>query len=178
MSKLLLVAKHEYRKNVRRRGFVLGTLGIPLLIVAIMAISILLALGGENRSPLGYVDETSLLSVAPRDQAQDDIELRAFPNEATARAALEAKEIQGFYVVPTDYLDTRKVILYYWDDRPGSTAREQFDAFLRSSLVAGLPEDVQQRILNGFELTLRSADGQRQIRSDEGINLLDRKSVV
>ena len=172
MAKMWLMARHEYLKNVRRRGFVLGTLGIPLFIILIMGVSILVAVGGENKLPLGYVDQSGVLAAQVPATGPNDIELRSFRDQAAARAALEAGDIQGYYVIPSDYLETKKVSLYYWNERPNSTARNQFDAFLRANLVAGLPAEVRQRVLDGSELTLRSADGQRQIRSDEGINLL------
>ncbi len=172
MHKLWLVVKHEYLKNVRRRTFVLGTLGIPLLIVAIMAISILVAIGGQDERPLGYVDEAGVISLPASADADHGVDLRAFSDETAARSALEAGAIQAFYVLPSDYLTSQTMLLYYWDDRPRSEARDAFDDFLRANLVAALPDAVRQRLLDGSHLTLRSADGRHEVSSDTGINLV------
>jgi ABC-2 type transport system permease protein len=61
MHKSFLVAKHEYLKMVRKRSFLLSTLGVPLLIVVVMAVSIAIGMGGSNDTPLGYVDHADIL---------------------------------------------------------------------------------------------------------------------
>lgn len=48
MRNLWLIAKHEYLKIVRQKSFLFGTLGIPVLIIVVMAVSILAAIGQEN----------------------------------------------------------------------------------------------------------------------------------
>lgn len=120
MRKLWLVAKHEYLKMVRRRAFWLGTLGIPLLILIITGISILASVGRRDARPVGYVDQAGVLAdaVLPATADEDFTPMRAFPDEASAAAALERGEIQAFYVVPADYLQSLEVRVHYWDDRP------------------------------------------------------------
>lgn len=174
MRKFWLVAKHEYLKMTRKRSFWLGTLGVPLLIVVVLAASIAVAVGGGDDRPLGYVDHAGVLAAGiypDVGEGNEFIEMRAFPDEAAARAALEAGEIQAFYVVPADYFQSPEVTLYYWDERPGEAVRGDFDDFMQANLSAGLPDDVQRRILRGVDLTVRSADGRRQAGEKEFINL-------
>ena len=45
--------------------------------------------------------------------------------------------------------------------------RASFDDFLRANLVAGQPAQVQQRLNDGVDLTVRSADGRREISEFE-----------
>ena len=81
--------------------------------------------------------------------------------------------IQAFYVLPEDYLRRREVALFYGREEPGERARGAFDAALRASLaqrtlaasaLAGrAPAEVQQRLTEGSQVTLRSLDGRRQI---------------
>src|SRR5262249_43442720 len=52
MDKLLTVAKREYLERVRSRWFILSTLGVPLLMTAIFAISVWVA-ARSNASPTG-----------------------------------------------------------------------------------------------------------------------------
>lgn len=176
MRKAWLVAQHEYRKIVRKRSFLLGTLGMPIFFVAIMAFSILAAVGGTNRSPLGYVDRSGLLAapVMPKVDRRGEalIEIRAFADETAAKAALEAGQIQGYYVVPADYLNSLEITLYYWDQEPAEMIKNDFEHFLRANLVASLPGAVQQRALDGVELTVRSADGKQEVSSGGIANLI------
>ena len=169
MRKLWLVARHEYLKIIRKRSFLLSTAGMPIFLVAIMAFSILTAIGGSDRAPLGYVDHSGLLAapVMPTSDrlGEEIIEIRAFADEAAARAALEAGQIQGYYVLPADYLDSLSVRLVYWDQAPAARIQNDFDQFLRANLVSGLPAQAQERALKGVELTVRSADGKQELSS-------------
>lgn len=165
MYKTFLVARHEYLKMVRRRSFLLATLGIPLLIVVVTAVAILVSVRGGSNAPLGYVDRAGILDPTVRLSEEDvSIEIRAYPDDASARAALEAQEIQAYYVIPEDYLVTGEVAMYYWDDPPGVAVQEDFEEFLRAGLVKGLPEAMARRVSRGFDLTMRSADGRREIK--------------
>lgn len=176
MHKSWLVAKHEYAKIVRKRSFLISTVGMPIFIVAIMAFSIIAAIGGNNRNPLGYVDHSGLLAapVVPKTDRLGEaiVEIRPFADEGAARAALEAGQIQGYYVLPADYLDTLDVTLYYWDQAPASMIQNDFDYFLRANLAASMPADKQARVLDGIELTVRSADGKQEVSSKGLINVL------
>ena len=172
MRKSFLVAKHEYLKRVRKRSFLLSTLGIPLLIVVVMSVSIAVTMGGSDDTPLGYVDHAGVLNPdvqPPESESQiareraSNIEIRPYPDEASARAALEAKEIQAYYVVPEDYLTTGQMELYYWDDAPGEALLSDFEDCVRANLVSGLPESIATRAFNGAHLTFRSADGSREV---------------
>ena len=174
MQKFWLVAKREYRKMVRRRAFWVGTLGIPLLIVVIMAVSIAVAVGGRDDRPLGYVDYADILNPEVSLEAGEGnkvTEMQTFSDEAAATAALEAGEIQAFYVVPADYLQSPEVTLYYWDDSPGEAVQGDFKEFMQANLSADLPDDVRRLVLEGVSLTVRSADGRREASGEDLVNL-------
>jgi ABC-2 type transport system permease protein len=168
MREVWLVAKHEYLRMVRRRAFLLGTLAVPLLIVVVMAISIVISIGKRDDRPLGYVDQAGVLSagVQPSFESSRAVELRAFDDTEAAKAALQAGQIQAYYLLPEDYLSSGHLRLTYWEDTPAEPVREQFDDFLRANLAAGLPADAQQRAIEGPSLTVRSADGRREMNSE------------
>jgi len=169
MAKAWIVARHEYVRMVRRRSFLIGTLGFPLLIVVVMAISILVSAGDTDDRPLGYLDLAGVIDPGvhlPVRRAGRDGALRPFADESAARAALEAGEIQGFYVIPAGYVQSGRVTLYTWDEEPGSAVRSRFDDLLVANLVAGLPDDVQRRAVEGVSVTVRSADGRRELDSE------------
>jgi ABC-2 type transport system permease protein len=176
MPKWWKVARHEYLKIARKRSFVISTLGMPLFFVAIIALSVVVIIGNIDRRPLGYVDRSGLLA-SPILPAQDRggselVEVRAFAGEAPARAALEAGAIQAYYVLPNAYAESGQVTLFYWDKPPDDSVQNDFAHFLRANLVADLPASVRERVLNGAELTARSADGRQEISGGGVVNIL------
>lgn len=118
MRKTLLVAGQELAVNLRRPGFIIMTLLIPALgLVALMVVSLF---GGEvggfftsQFSPeddrTGYVDEGRLLEAnLPQYAGQ----FSPYGDETSARAALLAEEIDSYFVVPADYLQTGQVQVF------------------------------------------------------------------
>jgi ABC-2 type transport system permease protein len=176
MRKLWLIARHEYLKIIHKRSFLLGTLALPVFFVGIMVLSIVFTVGGTDRRPIGYVDHSGVLSagVVPTKNSRGEqlIEIRRFADEAAARKALEAGQIQAYYVLPGDYPDTLDVTLYYWDKVPADSIQSDFDYFVRANLAAQLPAAVQERALKGDELTARSADGGQELRGNTIVNFL------
>ncbi len=169
MHKFWLVAKLEYQKIVRKKSFLIGTLGIPLLIVLVMAVAILVAVGQRGKLPLGYVDHTGLLRETVRPPAAETgaagVAIRAFADEAAAQAALQANTIQAYYVVPADYLQSGRVQLFFLKKRPAEMVQEDFADFLRANLLVAYPPDVQQRLVEGSALIFRSVSGGRELES-------------
>ena len=169
MRNLWLVAKHEYLKIVKQKSFLIGTLGIPVLIIAVMTVSILVALGQRGKLPLGYVDHTGILSEAVTlpvpDKGKPPVAILAFADEAAAQAALQARTIQAYYVVPADYVQSGSVHLFFLNKRPGETVQEDFTNFLQANLLANQPADVRRRMLEGSNVMFRSSDGSRELDS-------------
>jgi ABC-type Na+ efflux pump permease subunit len=82
MGRGWLIAKHEYRKMVSKRSFLVGTLGMPLLIIIIMGIGIISAVTSGSQDPVGYVDHSGYLDlqISPQlDGRAGEIELVQFP---------------------------------------------------------------------------------------------------
>jgi len=175
MPKLWIIAKHEYLKITRKRSFVLGTLAMPLFFVAIMAFAVILVIAGEDQRPIGYVDHAGLLITVTQlpleKNGPQPVELLTFPDEAQAQAALDARQIQAFYVLSADYLTSHKAQLIYWDKAPSGSAQRRFDNLVRANLVAALPKEVAQRAQSGVDLTARSADGQQEVSGESIINI-------
>ncbi len=176
MRKLWVVAKHEYLKILRKRSFLLGTLAMPLFFVGIMALTIVVIVLGEDQSPVGYVDQAGLLTTVttlPPDEndGPNPVELRAFADGAQARAALEAKEIQAYYVLPADYLTSHNVQLFYWEKEPPNSAQRRFNNLIRANLTTALPAAVAKRAQQGVNLTARSADGYQEVGGESIVNI-------
>lgn len=158
MRNLLLIARAEYARLVKQRSFLLATLGVPLLIGIVSAVSALVAVNSvADTGPFGVVDHAALLGdVLPQASSYAAASAVAFPDEAAARAALEAGEVQAYYVVPADYLQTQRIALYYWEQAPSDGVSGQFNRLLRAALAAQAPPDVRDRLLGGINLTYRT----------------------
>ncbi|MGC9467323.1 MAG: ABC transporter permease [Anaerolineae bacterium] len=176
MRKLWLIVKHEYIRRVTEKSFLFSVLGIPLLIVGIGGISILIALGGGDDRPIGYVDHAAVLNSDVLSSLVEEQprfgQMRAYPDEPSARSALQRGEIQAFYVVPEDYVSAKRVSVYYLEEGPGDRVSEDFEDFLRASLVARQPEGVQAVLSEGFNLVVRSVDGRREVTESNVLSFL------
>lgn len=174
MRNFWLVAQHEYRSVVARRGFLLGTLAVPLGITLLITLAVLAQMWSESRLPLGYVDQAGVLTAeavtAP--DLDQGIELRAYPDAATAQAALERQEVQAVFVLPVDYLATLKTDLYYLTDPPSAAAWGQFNDFVRQNLSRNLPPTIQTRVLAGAAITVQDVVSGREFSEAGLINII------
>ena len=160
MRKIWLVAKAEYLQLVRRRSFLLATLGIPIFIGVVMAVSILVAVGGRDDRPIGVVDQAGILGDVAANAAAQSLNAVALPDDTTANAALEAGEIRAYYLVPADYLTSQRVRLFYWQKAPTDTG--QINDLLRGVLVAQAPADAREQLTRGVAFTYRSLEGEER----------------
>lgn len=157
MRNLWLIARAEYTRLVKQRSFLLATLGVPLLIGVVSAVSGLVAVrSATGTQPFGVVDQAALMGDVLSESAAYGADARAFPDEAAARRALEAGEVQAYYVLPADYLQTQRVALYYWEEAPAESVSGQFNRLLRTSLAARAAPDARERLLSGINLSYRT----------------------
>ena len=167
MRRTLLVAGQELIVNLRRPGFIIMTLLIPVLgLVALLVASFF---GGQvggflesqfdsGQDTMGYVDEGSLLSAELPQYGEQFI---AFADETSARAALLAEEIGSYFVLPADYLQTGSVVVYSTGSGFSTFAvadSGELRAFLVDQLLAGqVDAAIQDRVrvpLNVLPVTL------------------------
>ncbi len=174
MRNFWLIAKHEYRSTVFKRAFILTTLAMPLGMVAVIALAIIVTGLGENTLPVGYVDKAGILDVDRQSTASmaTGIQIRAFPEEETALAALEGEEIQAFFVLPADYPNTLQTDLYYLEEPPSSDVWGDFDNFVRANLVASYPDEMRNRLLEGPNITVHDIDSNREFSQRSIINII------
>lgn len=176
MIKTWRIAMHEYHRHVFTRRFLLGLFSVPFLMVFMVGLFFLVVSMENTTRAVGYVDLSGLLQnpqPAPKVSAPDKpIEIRAFENESEAAAALQADEIQAYFLLPVDYLTSGKLKVVHIDTLK-STARSQFYDFLGVNLLSGADAQVSNRILSGNEIIIQAVDGSREISSRDGwLNLL------
>jgi ABC-2 type transport system permease protein len=173
MRNYWLVAKHEYRRVVIRRGFLIGTLIIPLGIAALIGLVIVVESMGQDNSPVGFVDQAGVLDVSLLAARPDDaVEIRAYADEEAALAALNAHEVQAFFVLPPDYVETLASEQYYLSEPLDNDVWREFDDFVRLNLVSRLPENIKERLLEGPSVTVRDISSNREFSEEKVVNII------
>jgi len=170
-----LVAWHEYSTNVRRPGFIFGTLIFPALgliglIVATFfsgqAVNILRnQFTPDTNQKVGVVDATHLYVPIETRFANRFV---AFDSEDAAKSALAASQVVAVVIIPADYVQTGAVTIYSRNAN-FSTAIVADSAAINPFLINGLlkakvDETTLTRVnrpMNATRLTL-DADSKEQ----------------
>ncbi|HEY1016514.1 MAG TPA: ABC transporter permease, partial [Herpetosiphonaceae bacterium] len=152
MSKWWTVARQEYGTNVRRKGFLASVLGVPLLFIGGFGALFAFIVFGSDPKGIGYIDQSGLLAAQPErvvitDTLLPDVPVLRFSDEAAAQAATRAETIDGYMVVPSDYL-TSGVLLGYAVDSLPDVSQDAFETFFRRSLVARGVSAAPERLSN------------------------------
>lgn len=167
MNKVKLVAFEEIRRAVFTKTFILVLLSVPFFIVMMIMPGIIMEELSKNDLPIGYVDRSGVLD-APRalpiGESDRQIDILAFPTSEQATKALDAGELQAFYVLHEDYLDSRRVDLMF-REQPDSAATSRFRDFLQFNLLDHLPEEVAWRAADRAEITIRNPEATRLFTS-------------
>jgi len=125
MRSIWLVIRHEVVTTLRRPSFWIMTFLMPALLLALQIYSAIqdsdLDLGSADADKteetsaadmpvIGLVDEAGLIAEMPAEFPPDLF--LPYPDEATARAALEADEIEQYVHIPADYVASGEVTVY------------------------------------------------------------------
>jgi ABC-2 type transport system permease protein len=149
MNKTLLVLRHEFRHTVRRRGFIVMTLIVPL--IALLLIGAFQLISGIARPTveamtIGYVDE---LGGFQQYTSQGNITLVRYDTANDATNALIKGDISEYFVIPPDYISTGVINRYTLEKQlaASSATSTAIQNFLTSNLLAGkVPEATIARI--------------------------------
>ena len=173
MRSFWLIARHEYRRTVVRRGFIILTAAIPLGMAALIALAVLVAGLGEDHRPVGFVDHSNTLDAGLQaNLSGDPIEIRAFADEKAGRAALEGEEIQALFVLPEGYPQTLQTEIYTLEKLPSEDVWGNFDDFVRLNLLADMPGEISQRLFEGASITVQDIASGREFSESRFINII------
>jgi ABC-2 type transport system permease protein len=157
MSKTGLIIKHEFITSIRRTGFIIMTLIVPVIgllaIAAVIFISGSIKPGPVELLKIGYVDKPGGFE---QYTAQRSITLVPYATETEANRALVSGEIKEYFVIPADYVAKGVVNRYTLQKQlqaPPATAAA-IQTFLESNLLAG---KVTQETIDRVEAPLNLA---------------------
>jgi ABC-2 type transport system permease protein len=179
MSKMWLIAVHEYKRHVLNKGFLFAVLSVPVLIALMVGLGILTDRMRSSSKAIGYVDHSARLVNPPPYSgpspegflAERPVPLITYATEELARSALDAGEIQAYYVLAADYFTTKHTELVY-NSPPSNNATAQFHDFLQANWLADLSPEIARRAIEGDSLIVRTPDGVREQRENSPISML------
>ncbi len=161
-----VIFAEEFRRQIRRKGFMFFTVLIVVLLVgAIPVTPVVVSLadtatdGGDSEPETreapalryGYVDTAGILP--------DELELEGAPKRYADKdeglLAVRSSEIDTLFVLPADYIESGRIEDYWttrgrgalWADN--SYAERHFRAFLKRGLTSGL--DLPDRVERAFD---------------------------
>ena len=155
MRRMFDVFRYELSRGIRRKGFLIATFGVPLIgIVLVVGIRLAGTLPAFNTTQMisqaieqvndigvtaaGLVDETG--QFAPN--VQPGGVLQVFTDRESATEAMNAGDIEGFYVIPVDYMETGRVTLVL----PGMSLADISEAPIRDLIVTTLTSGVDPQV--------------------------------
>jgi len=159
MSKIVQVFRYELLRNVRRRGYLLATFGLPLLaLVGLFGFHLFQQSRAEEETQqpfgnitfefidqAGYVDHSGLFSEVPEELVSLFI---IYDDEEAATEALEAETIDVFYVIAEDYVETGEVILHMPSMRIDLISVAPFEELFFRTFAGDLDRSMIARLRN------------------------------
>jgi ABC-2 type transport system permease protein len=139
MNKTLSIFRHEFRKTIKKVGFIILTLSLPVL--ALLGIAVYQIVSGIAAPPaeankVGYVDQ-----IGDIDQftSQGNVTLLHFDDVDGALQALINKEITYYFVIPNDLTSGGVIKLYTMQKEltPPVATTTAIKNFISSNLLDG-----------------------------------------
>ncbi len=139
MNKTLLITRHEFITTLKRTGFIVMTLIVPVL--ALLGIGIGHVVSGITKPPaeitkIGCVDQTGEFL---QFTTQGNIQFVPYDTPEAATQAIAAKDIKEYFIIPGDFL-TKGIILRFTTQRevtPPAGTVTAINKFMTSNLLDG-----------------------------------------
>lgn len=168
MRKIWRVFKYEFLSVVSRRSFILGLILVPLIPTIILGLVGLLkpkdspdlmetiAEEVSNPTPYGIVDDSGLINHYP-----DWVMGQLIPvdDESLARQETQAGNLEGFYVISKDYIETGDVLLVKPEVSMVGEMKYNaiFEELIRYNLVDG-DNALYAKLVNNMSVTTEYLD--------------------
>lgn len=161
MSKVWLVASHQFREETSKRSFLLVLFMMPLFLTFVVAFGYFFSLAENEKLNVGYVDQAGVLALPILNTEDDEVTFIPFDSQEAAGVSLEDGQIDGYYVITPDYAETRKSELIY-NEEPPYDAMRRFEEAVRLSLVSDQAPDVAHRMIEGTTVTVKATEYGRE----------------
>jgi ABC-2 type transport system permease protein len=145
MKKTGIIARHEFTTAIRRISYILLTLSFPVLGLLGMLIYMGVAIWSDGGVPpeelkIGYVDNTGMFNDYTN---PDGAVLIVYDTNDEAREALFTEELNEYFIIPEDYVETGLIARYTTERELGqpSETRKLTEDFLIANLLDGKVSD-------------------------------------
>ncbi len=173
MTKIWKIIKYEYTRHVFQKRFLFSLLSLPVFVLVMVGVAFIAAFFSIDTSPVGYVDPAGMLENAVRKEMDDSIfdpqiEFLAYQDPAQAETDLQAGDIQAYYILPGSFEQALQVELVFYEE-PAGEIQSQFYDFLSDNLALfdSLDPQIETRLEDGSLITMKAADGSREMRQDQ-----------
>ena len=172
MNKTLLIFRHEFLHAIKRKGFIIMTLILPVL--ALIAIGVFQLISTTDEPPvvetttIGYVDEAGGFD---QHTTQGYINLVRFDTPDDATAALINGDVSEYFIIPSDYISTGVINRYTLErqlETPPPIATS-IKNFLTSNMLAGkVPQDTVNLIEAPLDLVVTRLTETGEVATEQG----------
>jgi len=172
MNKTLLIFRHELVNAIKRKGFIIITLIVPVIGLLGIGVFHFVSPGAGptvvETTTIGYVDEAGGFA---QYTTQGNIELVSFDTWDDATAALINYDIPEYFVIPEDYTSTGVVNRYTLSrelETPAATITA-IKNFLTSNLLAGeVPPDTIELVEKPLALVTTRLTETGEVATEQG----------
>lgn len=178
MNKTYLIFKHEFRHTVKRPGFLVLTLIVPLLALMGIGLAKLVDTWSKPQEPtmlhIGFVDHVGVYTEGTQ---VDYIVLIPFESKEKASEALMRREVGEYIIIPSDYISSGSIQRFTLEKELTTPYATQ--AILKGFLMGTLLKDkVSPEIVSllnsplGLEVTRVSEKGDEALRQMNAANVI------
>jgi ABC-2 type transport system permease protein len=172
VNKTQLIFRHEFLNAIKRKGFIIMTLIVPVLgLLGIGIFSLVSATAGPTVveiTTIGYVDEAGGFD---QYTTQGNIELVGFDTQDEATAALISGDVSEYFIIPADYTSTglinRYTLARELETPPSITTA--IKNFLTSNLLAGkVPSETVELVEKPLSLVTTRLTETGEVAAEQG----------
>jgi len=178
MNKTYLIFKHEFSHTVKRAGFLVLTLIVPLLALMGIGLAKLVDTWSKPKDPtilhIGFVDHVGVFTEGTQ---VGSIVLIPFGSKEKANEALMRREVGEYIIIPADYITSGTIQRYTLEKELTTPFATQ--AILKGFLMGTLLEDkVSPEIVTllnsplGLEVTRVSEKGDEALKQMNAANVI------
>jgi len=172
VNKTLLIFRHEFLNTIKKKGFIIMTLIVPVLaLIGIGVFHLVLTVSGPpvvEITTIGYVDEAGGFD---QYTTQGYIELVPFDTQDDATAALINDDVAEYFVIPADYMATGVINRYTLArelETPPHVATAIKD-FLTSNLLTGeVPPETIELVKKPLALVTTRLTETGEVATEQG----------
>jgi len=126
MNKITIIARSEYLRRVKSKGFIIATILAPVALLALIAVSVGVGVLTQESGArtVVVVDQTERLGAALAERLPDNYaaSLATVP-EDSLQARVRRGELDGYFVLPSGLLDGEGEASYYSEGGGGFSAQ-------------------------------------------------------